>query len=186
MNSIRKKLKLPISLEIAIGTSLVTIFLLLAYTAVQLFSLNYFFISTQRNTLKNRYSEIQYILSSNEDIKTLSGSYQVLDTEMEKNHESFRIYLNKNIIYKTPFKYWNSIYFYEDYNTGLYIDTYLIKYNRYLVLNSPLYVNGTNYMIQIIQPIKGFDEFLESYSTIVSSFYNLSNNFEYFNGSLYF
>ena len=163
MNSIRKKLKLPISLEIAIGTSLVTIFLLLAYTAVQLFSLNYFFISTQRNTLKNRYNEIQYILSSNEDIKTLSGSYQVLDTEMEKNHESFRIYLNKNVIYKTHFKYWNSIYFYEDYNTGLYIDTYLIKYNRYLVLSSPLYINGTNYMIQIIQPIKGFDEFLESY-----------------------
>lgn len=84
MNRIRKKLKLPISLEIAIGTSLVTIFLLLAYTAVQLLSLNYFFISTQRNTLKNRYSEIQYILSSNEDVDALSGSYEVLDTEMKK------------------------------------------------------------------------------------------------------
>lgn len=163
MINIRKKLKLPISLEIALGTSLVTIGLLLAYTAVQLFSLNYFFIATQRTTLENRYSELQYILSAHEDLNTLAGSYKVLDIEMEKNHESFRLYLNKQVEYQTHFNYWNSIYFYEDYKKGLYIDTYLINYNRYLVLSSPINVDGANYMIQIIQPIKGFDKFLESY-----------------------
>ncbi|MGL5616688.1 MAG: sensor histidine kinase [Sarcina sp.] len=163
MFSLRKKLKMPISIEIALGTSLVTISLLVIYTVVQLIALNYFFIATQRGTLKNRYSEIQYLLSQDGNIDDLSSSYKVINIEMSKNHESFRIYLNTDVVYQTDFNYWKNIYFYENYSSGLYIDTYLIDYNRYLVLSSPILINGKNYMIQIIQPVKGFDDFLVSF-----------------------
>ena len=126
---------------------------------IQLISLNFFSIDYQKEQVKNRYYDLERLLSY-ADIK--EDKLNNLNQLIEGKENFVRIYQNEAIDYFTPSKIWSSIPLStEDVELTTY--TKFINFKRYIVLDAPISINGVYYRIQIVQGESIFSDFIESF-----------------------
>lgn len=155
----KKRMKLPVFLELTLVSVAIITTILIVYTIIQLISLNFFSIDHQKEQIRNRYEDVELLLSyTNLDEDNLHELKELI----EKREEFIRIYQGKTINYFTPFEVWEDILLNEE---SVKLKTYIrfIQFKRYIVLDSPILINNNSYRIQIIQSLSIFNDFIESY-----------------------
>ena len=156
-----KKKKLPIFLELTIGSLVIIISILAIYTVMQLSILLSFSNDYEKDYLISKYNEINS-LSQNINIQiSETGFYEFLEDTISEG-EYLRIYSPENVYYEDRSKVWNNINFNYEYNS-VDIDFKLINFDIYRLLSGPTTINGNKYTIQIIKEVDIFEEFMESY-----------------------
>ena len=156
-----KKKKLPIFLELTIGSLLIIISILAIYTVMQLSILLSFSNDYEKDYLISKYNEINS-LSQNINIQiSETGFYEFLEDTISEG-EYLRIYSPENTYYEDQSKVWNNINFNYEYNS-VDVDFKLIDFDIYKLLSGPTTINGNQYTIQIIKEVDIFEEFMESY-----------------------
>lgn len=156
-----KKKKLPIFLELTIGSLVIIISILAIYTVMQLSILLSFSNDYEKDYLISKYNEINS-LSQNINIQiSETGFYEFLEDTISEG-EYLRIYSPENTYYEDQSKVWNNINFNHEYNS-VDVDFKLIDFDIYKLLSGPTTINGNQYTIQIIKEVDIFEEFMESY-----------------------
>ena len=156
-----KKKKLPIFLELTIGSLVIIISILAIYTVMQLSILLSFSNDYEKDYLISKYNEINS-LSQNINIQiSETGFYEFLEDTISEG-EYLRIYSPENTYYEDQSKVWNNINFNYEYNS-VDVDFKLIDFDIYKLLSGPTTINGNQYTIQMIKEVDIFEEFMESY-----------------------
>lgn len=155
----KNKMKLPVFLELTLVSVGIITTILIIYTIIQLISLNFFSIDYQKEEIRNKYDDIELLLS----YTNLKEENLVSLNDLMKEREEFiRIYQDETIDYFTPSKVWEGIPLSGE-NIKLKTYTKVIQFKRYIVLDSPISINNVNYRIQILQSESIFNDFIESY-----------------------
>ena len=156
-----KKKKLPIFLELTIGSLVIIISILAIYTVMQLSILLSFSNDYEKDYLSNKYNEINSLSQNINSQISETGFYEFLEETISEG-EYLRIYSPENVYYEDRSKVWNNINFNYEYNS-VDIDFKLINFDIYRLLSGPTTINGNKYTIQIIKEVDIFEEFMESY-----------------------
>lgn len=156
-----KKKKLPIFLELTIGSLIIIISILAIYTVMQLSILLSFSNDYEKDYLSNKYNEINSLSQNINSQISETGFYEFLEETISEG-EYLRIYSPENVYYEDRSKVWNNINFNYEYNS-VDIDFKLINFDIYRLLSGPTTINGNKYTIQIIKEVDIFEEFMESY-----------------------
>lgn len=152
----KKRRKLPIFLELTIGSVGIISAILIIYTVIQLISINLFSMDYQKEQLRDRYDELQYMLE-NTDV-----SEKDLAEIINSEDEFIRIYKDNYIEYFMKSDIWNSIEL-NDKNIKLSTKIKYIDFEKYIILDSEISIDGKSYRIQIVKGENMFSEFIESY-----------------------
>lgn len=152
----KKRRKLPIFLELTIGSVGIISAILIIYTVIQLISINLFSMDYQKEQLRDRYDELQYMLE-NTDV-----SEKDLAEIINSEDEFIRIYKDNYIEYFMKSDIWNSIEL-NDKNIKLSTKIKYIDFEKYIILDSEISIDGKPYRIQIVKGENMFSEFIESY-----------------------
>ena len=156
-----KKKKLPIFLELTIGSLVIIISILAIYTVMQLSILLSFSNDYEKDYLISKYNEINSLSQNINSQISEKGFYKFLEDTISED-EYLRIYSPENVYYEDRSKVWNNINFNYEYNS-VDIDFKLINFDIYRLLSGPTTINGNKYTIQIIKEVDIFEEFMESY-----------------------
>ncbi|OLS03604.1 sensor histidine kinase [Tissierella creatinophila] len=155
----KNKTKLPVFMELTFVSLGIITTILIVYMFIQLISLNFFSIDYQKEQIRNKYHDIELLLS----YANIEEDKFINLNEFIKGREEFiRIYQGGTIHYFTPSNVWDNIPLsVEDIKLKTY--TQLIQFKRYIILDSPISINDTDYRIQIIQRESIFNDFIESF-----------------------
>ena len=156
-----KKKKLPIFLELTIGSLVIIISILAIYTVMQLSILLSFSNDYEKDYLISKYNEINSLSQNINSQISEKGFYKFLEDTISED-EYLRIYSPKNTYYEDQSKVWNNINFNHEYNS-VDVDFKLIDFDIYKLLSGPTTINGNQYTIQMIKEVDIFEEFMESY-----------------------
>ena len=156
-----KKKKLPIFLELTIGSLVIIISILAIYTVMQLSILLSFSNDYEKDYLISKYNEINSLSQNINSQISETGFYEFLEDTISEG-EYLRIYSPKNTYYEDQSKVWNNINFNHEYNS-VDVDFKLIDFDIYKLLSGPTTINGNQYTIQMIKEVDIFEEFMESY-----------------------
>lgn len=152
----RRRKRLPIFLELTIGSLAIIIAILVIYTIIQLVSINFFSIDYQKEQVRSRYEEINYLLS-NIDIEEKD-----VGNLISYEDEYIRIYKDAYVEYETPSDIWKDIELSEN-NVAVKTRVKYINFEKYIVLDEVVTIGGENYKIQIVRGENIFHEFIQSY-----------------------
>lgn len=155
------KKKLPIFIKLTLNSLIIIITILITYTSIQLISFNSFSSDYQEDQLINKYKQINLLANSPDITITKEGLYNYLSKTSSKKKDLVRIYSNENIQYSTPDKIWNEFSLVN--SKKIKTHTEFIDFDKYIILTAPITIDNTPYTIQMVQNIKIFDEFIESY-----------------------
>ena len=156
-----KKKKLPIFLELTIGSLVIIISILAIYTVMQLSILLSFSNDYEKDYLISKYNEINSLSQNINSQISETGFYEFLEDTISEG-EYLRIYSPENTYYEDQSKVWNNINFNHEYNS-VDVDFKLIDFDIYKLLSGPTTINGNQYTIQMIKEVDIFEEFMESY-----------------------
>ena len=156
-----KKKKLPIFLELTIGSLVIIISILAIYTVMQLSILLSFSNDYEKDYLISKYNEINSLSQNINSQISETGFYEFLEETISEG-EYLRIYSPENVYYEDQSKVWNNINFNYEYNS-VDVDFKLINFDIYRLLSGPTTIDGDQYTIQIVKEIDIFEEFMESY-----------------------
>ena len=156
-----KKKKLPIFLELTIGSLVIIISILAIYTVMQLSILLSFSNDYEKDYLSNKYNEINSLSQNINSQISETGFYEFLGETISEG-EYLRIYSPENVYYEDQSKVWNNINFNYEYNS-VDVDFKLIGFDIYTLLSGPITIDEDQYTIQIIKEVDTFEEFMESY-----------------------
>lgn len=151
-----RRRRLPIFLELTIGSLAIIIAILVIYTVIQLVSINFFSIDYQKEQVRNRYEEINYLLS-NMDVEEKD-----VGNLISYEDEFVRIYKGDKVEYETPSDIWKNIELSSE-NIGVKTKVKYIDFEKYIVLDEVVNIDGEDYKIQIVRGENIFHEFIESY-----------------------
>lgn len=155
----KNKIKLPVFLEFTLVSVGIITTILIIYTIIQLISLNFFSIDYQKEQIRNKYDDIELLLSYT-NLK--EDNLVSLKDFMKEREEIIRIYQDETIKYFTPSKVWEGIPLSGE-SVKLKTYTKFIEFKRYIILDAPISINNANYRIQILQSESIFNDFIESY-----------------------
>ncbi len=158
-----KKRKIPIFLELTLGSLIIIIVILGIYSVIQMVSFSIFSHRYENKYLISRYDEVSALAQYTDTKASTVSFYGYLDkVTNDHNNEYIRIYSNEKVDYMTTSEIWNKIeYNYSVNDIG--IDIKIIRFDLYKVLSAPIIINNDEYTIQIVQEMDMLDEFIESY-----------------------
>ena len=156
-----KRKKLPIFLELTIGSLVIIISILAIYTVMQLSILLSFSNDYEKDYLISKYNEINSLSQNINSQISEKGFYKFLEDTISED-EYLRIYSPENVYYEDQSKVWNNINFNYEYNS-VDVDFKLIGFDIYTLLSGPITIDEDQYTIQIIKEVDTFEEFMESY-----------------------
>ena len=152
----KRKKRLPIFLELTIGSLAIIVAILVIYTGIQIVSINFFSIDYQKEQVRNRYEEIKYLLSN------INIEGKEIDEFIGNEDEFIRIYKDGYVEYATDSNIWDKIEL-SDESVNLRTKVKYIRFEKYIVLDEVISIKGEEHKIQIVKGENIFHEFIESY-----------------------
>ncbi|MBB6714580.1 sensor histidine kinase [Clostridium gasigenes] len=152
----KRKKRLPIFLELTIGSLAIIVAILVIYTGIQIVSINFFSIDYQKEQVRNRYEEIKYLLSN------INIEGKEIDEFIGNEDEFIRIYKDGYVEYATDSNIWDKIQL-SDESVNLRTKVKYIRFEKYIVLDEVISIKGEEHKIQIVKGENIFHEFIESY-----------------------
>ncbi|MBU3109194.1 sensor histidine kinase [Clostridium gasigenes] len=152
----KRKKRLPIFLELTIGSLAIIVAILVIYTGIQIVSINFFSIDYQKEQVRNRYEEIKYLLSN------INIEGKEIDEFIGNEDEFIRIYKDGYVEYATDSNIWDKIEL-SDESVNLRTKVKYIRFEKYIVLDEVISIKGEEHKIQIVKGENIFREFIESY-----------------------
>jgi two-component system, OmpR family, sensor histidine kinase ArlS len=158
-----KKKKLPIFLELTIGSLLIIVSILVIYTIIQLVTFGSFSSEYEKEYLIDKYNEITSLSKNiDKEISEVGFNEYLKAVSKGENDVYIRIYSLDKVYYKDKSEDWDKIdYDYE--SSSVDVETKLIDFDTYRVLSGPLIINENKYTLQMVQESDIFEEFIESY-----------------------
>lgn len=152
----KRKKRLPIFLELTIGSLAIIVAILVIYTGIQIVSINFFSIDYQKEQVRNRYEEIKYLLSN------INIEGKEIDEFIGNEDEFIRIYKDGYVEYAADSNIWDKIEL-SDESVNLRTKVKYIRFEKYIVLDEVISIKGEEHKIQIVKGENIFHEFIESY-----------------------
>lgn len=158
-----KKKKLPIFLELTIGSLLIIGSILSIYTIIQLVTFSSFSSEYEKEYLIDKYKEIISLSKNiNKEISEAGFNEYLEAVSKGENDEYIRIYSVDSVYYKDKFEDWDKIdYDYE--SSSVDVDSKPIDFDTYRILSGPLTINENKYILQLVQESDIFEDFIENY-----------------------